>query len=72
MRFVHTLVVASWSLLIVGLAAAYASAGVGLAGLVDVRTASLVTILAIIVALCALITHFVTAMRELKSSAHRF
>jgi hypothetical protein len=74
MRFIHALVTTSWSVLVLGLAAAYVSAGAGLAGFVDVRRASLVAILATTVALCAMVAHFVAAMRELQTSgrAHEF
>ncbi len=72
MRFLHMLVVTSWSVLIFGLVAAYASAGVGLAGLVDVRKASLAVIVAMVIALSALITHYLAAMRELQDPTGRF
>lgn len=69
MRLLHSLVTLSWLVLIVGLAAAYASAGAGLAGFVDIRRASLAAILATTVAFCALVAHFVAATRELESAA---
>lgn len=74
MRYIHTLVVLSWSILIVGLSVAYASAGVGLAGLIDVRRAALAAIVATAVAFAALVTHFFAAMREMAdhNTAHRF
>jgi hypothetical protein len=68
MRFVHTLATVSWSVLLAGLAAAYASAGAGLTGVVDVRRASLAALIATTVAFCAMIAHFVAAASELKVS----
>jgi hypothetical protein len=77
MRITHWIAVLSWSALLAGLAVAYASTGVGLAGLVDVRTASLAVILGSGVAVAALIAHFLAALQEIRhherdETAHLF